>query len=40
MPTFNAEKTINDSIISVLNQNYKNWELLIIDDCSQIEQKK
>lgn len=40
MPTFNAEKTINDSIISVLNQNYKNWELLIIDDCSSDRTKE
>ena len=34
MPSYNAEKYIADSIESVLNQTYQNWELLITDDCS------
>jgi glycosyltransferase involved in cell wall biosynthesis len=34
MPAYNASKTILESIDSVRNQSYKNWELLIIDDCS------
>jgi glycosyltransferase involved in cell wall biosynthesis len=34
MPAFNVEKYIKDSIISVINQSYKNLELLIFDDCS------
>ncbi len=34
MPSFNTEKFILESIDSVLNQTYKNWELIIIDDCS------
>lgn len=34
MPAYNAEKTIGESIESVLYQTYQNWELLIIDDCS------
>lgn len=34
MPSFNSENVIEDSINSVLNQTYSNWELLIVDDCS------
>lgn len=34
MPTFNASKFLAGSIESVLNQTYKNIELLITDDCS------
>jgi len=34
MPAYNVEKYIDDSISSVVNQEYKNWELLIVDDCS------
>lgn len=34
MPCFNSAKTIEQSIRSVLNQDYTNWELLIVDDSS------
>lgn len=34
MPSYNTGKYIKQSIESVLNQSYKNWELLIVDDCS------
>lgn len=35
MPSYNSEKYVLDSINSVKNQTYQNWELLIIDDCSK-----
>lgn len=35
MPAYNAANTIAESIESVLNQTYENWELLIINDCSK-----
>lgn len=34
MPVFNSENYILNSVQSVLNQTYKNIELIIIDDCS------
>lgn len=34
MPLFNASKYIAEAIDSVLLQTYKNWELIIVDDCS------
>lgn len=34
MPSFNTGRFIGESIQSVLNQTYTNWELLIVDDCS------
>jgi len=35
MPNYNGERFIKDSIDTILNQTYKNWELLIVDDCSK-----
>lgn len=34
MPSWNTGKFIAESIQSVIEQTYKNWELLIVDDCS------
>lgn len=34
MPVHNGEKTIGESIESVLGQTYSDWELIIVDDCS------
>ena len=33
-PTWNSEKYIKLTIESVQSQTYKNWEMLIVDDCS------
>lgn len=34
MPSYNTGNYIAESIQSVLNQTYENWELIIVDDCS------
>jgi glycosyltransferase involved in cell wall biosynthesis len=34
LTTYNRAKLLPRAVSSVLNQSYKNWELLIIDDCS------
>lgn len=34
MPSYNTALYIKETIQSVLNQTYKNWELFIVDDCS------
>ena len=35
MTSYNASNFIKDSIKSILKQSYKNWELVIVDDCSK-----
>lgn len=35
MPMFNAEKRIRETIESVQQQTYTNWNLIIVDDCSR-----
>lgn len=40
MPAYNSENFIEHAINSVLNQSYKNWELYIIDDCSDDKTSK
>ena len=34
-PVYNAERFLSDTIKSVQNQTYKNWEILLVDDCSK-----
>ena len=33
-PVFNSSKYIGETIKSVLDQSYNNWEMIIVDDCS------
>lgn len=33
-PSFNSEKFIAETIKSIQNQTYSNWEMIIMDDCS------
>ena len=34
MPVYNTAKYLNEAIDSILNQTYKDFEFIIIDDCS------
>ncbi|MBS5788574.1 MAG: glycosyltransferase family 2 protein [Clostridioides difficile] len=33
-PVYNSEQFLSETIESIQNQTYKNWQLLLIDDCS------
>lgn len=39
LPTYNRQNTISRSIKSVINQTYKDWELIIVDDASTDDTK-
>lgn len=34
LPLYNSEKYLKHTLTSIKNQNYKNWELIIVDDAS------
>lgn len=40
MPAYNAEKFISQAISSVQNQTLQNWQLIVVNDCSQDDTKK
>ena len=39
IPTFNRSKLLLSAVQSVVDQTYKNWKLIIIDDCSDDKTK-
>ena len=39
-PSFNSSRFIDSCIVSVLNQDYTDWEMLIVDDCSQDDSRE
>lgn len=40
VPVYNAEAFLDETIKTVLNQTYTDWELLLINDCSKDNSKK
>lgn len=40
VPVYNAENFLEDTIKSIINQTYKNWELILINDCSNDRSKE
>jgi glycosyltransferase involved in cell wall biosynthesis len=40
IPCYNEENTINELVTKVINNNYSNKEIIIIDDCSKDNSKK
>lgn len=34
-PVYNREEFLEECVQSIINQTYKNWELILVDDCSE-----
>ena len=39
LPNYNSSKFLEETIQSIINQDYSNWKLIIIDDCSDEKTK-
>ena len=40
LPNYNSSQFILETVKSILNQTYKNWKLIIVDDSSNKETKR
>ena len=40
LPNYNSEQFFSETIDSILNQTFKNWKLIIVDDNSNLNNKK
>ncbi len=40
LPVFDSERFLSKTLDSILNQTYKNWQLVIVDDCSTDNSEK
>jgi teichuronic acid biosynthesis glycosyltransferase TuaG len=40
LPNYNSSQTITATVNSVVKQSYNNWELIIVDDCSNRKTRK
>ena len=40
MPNYNSQKYLRDTIKSITQQTYQNWELIIVDDASDKKTNK
>ena len=39
LPNFNSSDSIKETIKSIFGQTFKNWKLIIVDDCSNKKTK-